>query len=63
MACVDYALFTDGIHRISFDGVVEVMQEIGGNLPVSYKETATGGLATLYQRMMTAQGNKPNQII
>jgi len=61
MACADYALFTDGIHRISFDGVVEVMQEIGGNLPVSYKETATGGLATLYQRMMTAQGNKPSQ--
>jgi L-serine dehydratase len=55
LACADYALFTDGSHRISFDGVVEVMQEIGNNLPVSYKETATGGLATLYQRMVGTQ--------
>lgn len=40
-----YASFTDGIHRVSFDRVVEVMKETGHDLPSLYKETGEGGLA------------------
>ncbi len=37
--------FTDGIHRVSFDRVVEVMKQTGHDLPSIYKETGEGGLA------------------
>ena len=50
LTCADYALFTDGGHRISFDDVVAVMWETGNNLPSLYRETALGGLATRFQR-------------
>ena len=40
-----YATFTDGIHRVSFDRVVEVMRQTGHDLPSLYKETSEGGLA------------------
>lgn len=40
-----YSAFTDGIHRVSFDRVVEVMKQTGHDLPSIYKETAEGGLA------------------
>lgn len=40
-----YASFTDGIHRVSFDRVVDVMKQTGHDLPSLYKETAEGGLA------------------
>ncbi len=50
LAAADYALLTDGTHRISFDDVVTVMAETGHNLPSLYRETATGGLAAAYQR-------------
>lgn len=40
-----YASFTDGIHRVSFDRVVNVMKETGHDLPSLYKETGEGGLA------------------
>ncbi len=40
-----YSAFTDGVHRVSFDRVVEVMQQTGHDLPSIYKETAEGGLA------------------
>lgn len=40
-----YAMFTDGIHRVSFDKVVEVMKKTGHDLPSLYKETSEGGLA------------------
>ena len=40
-----YSSFTDGIHRESFDRVVNVMKETGHDLPSLYKETAEGGLA------------------
>jgi len=48
LASADYALFTDGIHRISYDDVVAVMRETGHALPSLYRETSTGGLATRY---------------
>ena len=45
-----YALFTDGLHRVSFDHVVQVMKETGTDLPSLYKETSTGGLAKIIER-------------
>ena len=46
-----YSSFTDGMHRVSFDKVVEVMKETGNDLPSLYKETSEGGLAKDYQQM------------
>lgn len=46
-----YASFTDGMHRVSFDKVVEVMKQTGHDLPSLYKETGEGGLAKDYQQM------------
>ena len=50
LACADYALFTDGGHRISYDEVVSVMRETGRALQSLYRETSTGGLAAAYRR-------------
>lgn len=44
-----YASFSDGKHKVSFDGVVKVMKETGHDLPSLYKETSTGGLAAGYE--------------
>lgn len=52
-----YAMFTDGVHRVSFDKVVEVMKKTGHDLPSLYKETAEGGLAQDYKQMW---GNEHN---
>ena len=46
-----YSSFTDGMHRVSFDKVVEVMKETGNDLPSLYKETSEGGLAKDYHPM------------
>ena len=46
-----YSSFTDGMHRVSFDKVVEVMKETGNDLPSLYKETSEGGLAKDYTPM------------
>ena len=40
-----YSMYTDGLHRVSFDKVVKVMKETGKDLPSVYKETSEGGLA------------------
>lgn len=40
-----YSSFTDGMHRVSYDRVVEVMKQTGKDLPSLYKETSEGGLA------------------
>ena len=50
LTCADYALFSDGSHRISFDEVVEVMKETGRDLSFKYRETAFGGLAAAHRR-------------
>ncbi len=50
LASAEYALFTDGSHRISYDEVVLVMRETGHALPSLYRETSTGGLAAAYSR-------------
>lgn len=49
--CNIYATFSDGIHRVSFDKVVEVMKQTGHDLPSLYKETAQGGLAKDFKQM------------
>ena len=46
-----YSTFTDGIHRVSFDKVVDVMNQTGHDLPSVYKETSEGGLAKDYAQM------------
>ncbi len=46
-----YSSFTDGIHRVSFDKVVQVMKQTGHDLPSLYKETGEGGLAKDYKQM------------
>lgn len=46
-----YSTFTDGIHRVSFDKVLEVMNQTGHDLPSVYKETGKGGLAKDYTQM------------
>lgn len=43
-----YSSFTDGMHRVSFDKVVQVMKQTGHDLPSLYKETSEGGLAKDY---------------
>ena len=43
-----YATFSDGVHSVSFDEVVQVMKQTGHDLPSLYKETSTGGLAMHY---------------
>ncbi|HEY3312253.1 MAG TPA: L-serine ammonia-lyase [Anaerolineales bacterium] len=50
LSSADYALFTDGGHRISYDDVVAVMRETGRALPSLYRETSNGGLAAAYRR-------------
>jgi L-serine dehydratase len=45
--CAIYSLFTDGIHRISFDEVVETMMETGKDMQSKYRETSLGGLARI----------------
>ena len=40
-----YATLSDGAHIVSFDKVVDVMNETGHNLPSLYRETSEGGLA------------------
>lgn len=44
-----YAAFSDGIHRVSFDRVVDVMKHTGHDIPSLYKETSEGGLAKSFQ--------------
>lgn len=40
-----FSTYSDGLHRVSFDRVVEVMRETGHDIPSLYKETSEGGLA------------------
>ena len=44
-----YSSVTDGMHRVSFDKVVQVMKQTGHDLPSLYKETSEGGLAKDYE--------------
>lgn len=50
LECASYALSTDGVHSVSFDAVVDVMNETGQDLQCKYKETAIGGLAKIMKQ-------------
>lgn len=54
----DYALLSDGEHRISFDEVVLVMKQTGQDLSTRYRETASGGLARAYRKRTSMDQNK-----
>lgn len=45
-----YASLSDGQHMVSFDKVVQVMNQTGHDLPSIYKETSAGGLALFANR-------------
>jgi L-serine dehydratase len=45
VSAAQYALLSDGSHRVSFDQVVRTMKETGLALPSAYRETSRGGLA------------------
>ena len=46
-----YATYTDGTHRVSYDKVVATMKKTGHDMPLLYRETSTGGLASDYEQM------------
>lgn len=45
-----FSMLTDGRHLVSFDDVVEVMYRTGHDLQAAYRETAQGGLASLWRK-------------
>ena len=46
-----FATYTDGTHRVSYDKVVETMKRTGHDMPLIYRETSAGGLASEYEQM------------
>ena len=56
LTCAEYALMSDGRHRVSFDQVVDAMKETGQNMPSLYRETSTGGLALRYKSQSGTTG-------
>lgn len=44
---VNYALYTDGKHFVTFDQVVQTMKTTGQDIKSDYKETSRGGLGQL----------------
>ncbi len=47
--CAVYALLSDGIHKVTFDEVVDTMMQTGKDLQDAYKETSLGGLARFWR--------------
>jgi L-serine dehydratase len=47
--CAEFALLSDGAHRVSFDDVVTTMMQTGADLQHHYRETSAGGLAVNYR--------------
>jgi L-serine dehydratase len=45
-----FSFLTDGIHLVSFDDAIEVMVRTGHDLQSAYRETAQGGLASLWRK-------------
>ncbi len=61
LSCARFALLSDGLHRISFDDVVTVLLETGKALPTLYRETATGGLARVYEKRIAGCKDEDKQ--
>ncbi len=47
--CAVYSLLSDGVHKVSFDEVVDTMMQTGKDLQDAYKETSLGGLARFWR--------------
>lgn len=45
ISAAEYASYTDGSHRVSFDEIIQTMVETGRDMNSKYKETSLGGLA------------------
>ncbi|MDE5416733.1 L-serine ammonia-lyase [Labilibaculum sp. DW002] len=45
--CAVFSLLSDGIHKVTFDEVVETMMQTGKDLQSKYRETSMGGLARI----------------
>ena len=45
-----FSMMTDGKHLVSFDDAVEVMYKTGNDMQTAYRETARGGLASLWRK-------------
>jgi L-serine dehydratase len=45
LECANYAILSDGTHRVSFDEVVAAMVQTGRDLNPLYRETSGAGLA------------------
>lgn len=56
--CAEYALLSDGQHRITFDQVVQTMTQTGKDLKSCYRETSFGGLALLNKVYQAGQKNE-----
>jgi L-serine dehydratase len=56
LTCAEYALLSDGRHRVSFDTIVSTMRRTGHDLPNLYRETALGGLAVSYDSRSSRRG-------
>jgi len=52
MQCATFSLLSDGKHRIPFDTIIATMNITGRDLPSSYKETSTGGLAKEWMNLL-----------
>lgn len=63
ITCANLALLSDGIHRISFDDVVQVLLETGRALPNLYRETSMGGLAKIYEKRINQELKQNGNII
>jgi L-serine dehydratase len=48
--CAIYSLLSDGKHSITFDEVIETMNQTGRDMMSSYRETSQGGLAKIHSR-------------
>lgn len=44
-----YALYSDGSHRVTFDSIIEIMEQTGKDLQAKYRETSLGGMAFEYK--------------
>ncbi len=57
--CAEFALLSEGKHRISFDEVVLTMTRTGKDLKNSYRETSIGGLALLKNNFSAEPETEP----
>lgn len=50
VASAQYAILSDGTHKVKFDDIIETMLQTGRDLSLNYRETSLGGLASILKR-------------